>query len=150
MKLREKLLWKFTERASPKDIPRIEEKLDRMNRGPIKEIWDKVKMLWRFIKDPEAPWEAKAVAIGALLYLISPLDAVPDIILGVGLLDDVAVILFVCKKLADALKKYIVEAVREAAEKKAKEEVAKHREIVRISVLGAIAIAVIVLTLKLI
>ena len=148
MKLREKLLEKFTKRASQKDIPRIEKKLALMNRGPIKEIWDKVRLLWKFIKDPEAAWEAKAVAIGALIYLIFPVDAVPDIIPVFGLLDDVAVILLVCKKLSDELKKYIVDTVRETTKGKAEVELEKHYKMVWASVLGAIAIAVIVLILK--
>ena len=36
--------------------------------------------------------KVKAIAIGALLYLIFPLDAIPDIIPALGLTDDVAVI----------------------------------------------------------
>ena len=147
---REKLREKFTERASEEDPQRIEEKLPSMKKGPIKKVWDEVQLLWKLIKDPNAAWEAKAAAIGALIYLISPLDAVPDIIPVFGLLDDVAVILFVCKKLADALKEYTVEVVRETAEIKAEIEVKKHYKIVWASVLGAIAIAVIVLILKLI
>ena len=66
-----------------------------MNRGPVRAIWDKVQQLWRFIRAPEMPWSRKAMAAGSLLYLVSPLDAVPDVIPVGGLLDDVAVILFV-------------------------------------------------------
>ena len=147
---REKLWEKFTERASEEDPQRIEEKLPSMKKGPIKKVWDEVQLLWQLIKDPNAAWGAKAAAIGALIYLISTVDAVPDVIPGVGLLDDVAVILFVCKKLADALKEYTVEVVKETAEIKAEIEVKKHYKIVWASVLGAIAIAGIVLILKLI
>ena len=81
-----------------------------MNRGPVRAIWDKVQQLWQFTRDPEVPWSTKAMAAGALLYLISPLDAVPDVIPGAGLVDDVAVILFVVGTLAGALKKYAVDA----------------------------------------
>ena len=147
---REKLWEKFTERASEEDPQRIEEKLPSMKKGPIKKVWDEVQLLWQLIKDPNAAWGAKAAAIGALIYLISTVDAVPDVIPGVGLLDDVAVILFVCKKLADALKEYTVEVVKETAEIKAEIEVKKHYKIVWASVLGAIAIAGIVLILRLI
>ena len=44
------------------------------------------------------------MAAGSLLYLVSPLDAVPDVIPAGGLLDDVAVILFVARVLAGPLK----------------------------------------------
>lgn len=144
-------LWEnFTRGASEEDSQRIEEKLPFMRKGPIKKIWGEVKLLGKLIKDPKAAWGAKAAAIGALIYLISPADAVPDFIPGAGLLDDVAVILFVCKKLADALKEYTVEVVREATEIKAEIEVKKHYKVVWASVLGAIAIAGVVLILRLI
>ena len=48
------LLRKFTKRASLQDIPKIAGKLGAMNRGPVVKIWDKVQVLWRFIKDPDA------------------------------------------------------------------------------------------------
>lgn len=89
------------------DAERIDpDKLKRMNRGPIAKIWDKVVALWEYIKDPNAPLGGKAIAIAALVYLISPLDAVPDFIPG-GLLDDAGVITVAVAKLADDLRKYL-------------------------------------------
>ena len=81
-------------------------KLARMNRGPIAKIWDQVLALWEFVKDPDAPLAGKAIAVGALIYLISPIDAVPDFIPFAGLLDDVSVIAAAVAKLANDLKKY--------------------------------------------
>ena len=110
------LLRKFTKRASLKDVPEIARKLGAMNRGPMVKIWDKVQVLWRFIKDPEVAWGKKATAVGSLIYLVSPLDAVPDFIPAAGLLDDVAVILFVAQMLAESLKSYAADATSETAE----------------------------------
>lgn len=46
--------------------------------------------IWRFLRDPEAPRSAKVVAALALVYLISPVDAVPELIAPlVGWLDDI-------------------------------------------------------------
>lgn len=104
------LLRKFTRRASLRDIPKIAGKLGAMNRGPVVKIWDKVQVLWRFIKDPDVAWGKKATAVGSLIYLISPLDAVPDFIPAGDLLDDVAVILFVAQMLAESLKAYGADA----------------------------------------
>ena len=120
------LLRKFTKRASLKDIPKIAAKLGAMNRGPVETIWDKVQVLWRFIKDPEVAWAKKATAVGSLVYLVSPLDAVPDFIPGGGLLDDVAVILFVVQMLAGSLKAYAADTPPEAAEDKAEVEINTH------------------------
>ncbi len=92
--------------ASESDIRRIDDKIGGMKKGKLAEVWDKVMKLYRFIKDPNAPWGRKALAIGALIYMISPLDAVPDPIPIVGLLDDVGIITAAFTKLANELKKY--------------------------------------------
>ena len=143
-------LWeKFTSGASEEDSKRIEEKLPFMKKGPIKKIWGEVKLLWKLIKDPKAAWGAKAAAIGALIYLISTLDAVPDIIPVVGLLDDVAVILFVCKKLADEIKKYASEAIEDIIIDTTKIKIIGYIITVLVALLGAIAIGGIDPVLKL-
>ena len=120
------LLRKFTKRASLTDLPKIARQLGAMNRGPMVKIWDKVQVLWRFIGDPNVAWAKKATAVGSLVYLISPLDAVPDFIPAAGLLDDVAVILFVAQMLAESLKTYAADAATETAEGEAGAEVKKH------------------------
>ena len=109
------LLRKFTRRASLQDIPEIARKLGGMNRGPMVNVWDKVQVLWRFIRDPEVAWAKKATAVGSLVYLVSPLDAIPDFIPAGGLLDDVAVILFVVQMLAGSLKSYEADPAAESA-----------------------------------
>lgn len=102
----EKMFNEMTNNASQEDIRKIGNNLSKMNRGKVAEIWDKVMALWSFIKDPNAPWAGKAIAIGALLYLISPIDAVPDFIPVVGLADDVGVIALAVAKLAGDLTNY--------------------------------------------
>jgi len=106
MEKRDEMFQQMQNNASEADVDKIRKNLSGMNRGKIAEIWDKVMSLWKFVQDPDAPWVGKAVAIGALIYLISPLDAVPDIIPVVGLTDDVAIILAAVAKVASDLKKY--------------------------------------------
>jgi len=50
-------------------------------------------LLFGLVKDGRVPLRYKASLIGAGVLAISPLDAVPDFIPGVGMLDDVAVVL---------------------------------------------------------
>lgn len=49
-------------------------------------------ILYFCLKDEDTPAWAKSVVIGALGYFISPIDAIPDYIPGIGLADDAAVI----------------------------------------------------------
>ncbi|MBA2116526.1 YkvA family protein [Bremerella alba] len=99
-------LHEYAQKASPEDVQKIREKLGSMNRGPIKKIWDDVKSLWQMVTDPSASWTSKAIAIGAVLYLVSPLDGIPDLLPLVGLTDDAAVIMAAVATLAFELKKY--------------------------------------------
>lgn len=48
------------------------------------------KGLWRFLRDPEAPRGSKILAVLTLLYVVSPIDAIPEMIVPLlGWLDDV-------------------------------------------------------------
>lgn len=49
--------------------------------------------LYFCLRDPDTPTWAKTVILGALGYLILPLDAIPDILPGVGLTDDAGTIM---------------------------------------------------------
>lgn len=44
--------------------------------------------------------------IGSLLYLLNPMDLVPDFLLGIGFLDDLAVFSYMIKKIRKELDKY--------------------------------------------
>ncbi|WP_110690821.1 YkvA family protein [Salinicola endophyticus] len=48
--------------------------------------------LYFVLKRPDVPIWAKSTIIGALGYFISPLDAIPDVIAGVGFTDDASVL----------------------------------------------------------
>lgn len=53
--------------------------------GPI----GRVLAFWKILRDKSVPWWGKASFIAASLgYAINPLDLMPDLILGIGWLDD--------------------------------------------------------------
>lgn len=47
-----------------------------------------------------------APIIGAIIYVVSPVDAIPDFILGAGFVDDIAVVGIVLKQVYDILERY--------------------------------------------
>lgn len=88
------------EKASEDDVQALDSKLPSMRKGVIAKVWDKVLFLWEKAKSPDIPMSVKISIIGALLYLLLPIDVVPDVIPGLGLLDDLAVILTVVRKVS--------------------------------------------------
>ena len=52
------------------------------------EIIEKVLILYYCLQDTDTPSWAKTIIIGALGYFIVPLDAIPDLMAGVGFSDD--------------------------------------------------------------
>ena len=109
----EEMYKEYTNNANEEDINKIANNINKMKKGPIAKIWDQVSALWQMVKDPSAAWSSKAVAIGALIYLISPIDAIPDVIPVLGLTDDVGVITAAVASLSYALSKYMKKKDRE-------------------------------------
>ncbi|WP_269515294.1 YkvA family protein [Brevundimonas subvibrioides] len=68
-------------------------------------------------RDPETPLAAKGVMMGALAYFVLPLDAIPDILAGIGFTDDAAVITAVIATLGANIRKRHREAAERALER---------------------------------
>jgi len=113
---KEKIYSTYESNASQSDILTIDKDLQSMNRGKVKDIWTKVQALYQLIKDPEAAWQSKAMAIGSLVYLVSPIDAIPDPIPVLGLSDDVAIIIATLATLGVQINKYLIGYQREKGE----------------------------------
>ena len=58
----------------------------------IAEIVSQAKVAWRLFLDPKVPAAVKLIPVAALVYLISPIDLIPDIPV-LGQIDDLVVIL---------------------------------------------------------
>lgn len=90
-------------------IPQIKEYLSK---NGLKEVKDKVLLLIDYLGDivngnyKDYNGKALLYVVAAMIYLVSPIDVIPDFILGVGLTDDVAVILFVLREVSLELDKY--------------------------------------------
>ncbi|KAF0151624.1 MAG: hypothetical protein FD143_1757 [Ignavibacteria bacterium] len=56
-----------------------------------------LKALYRYMLDRHISWYRKSIVVGALIYFISPIDAIPDLAPLIGYLDDLGVIAAVLK-----------------------------------------------------
>ena len=57
------------------------------------ELTKRFRLVWLLFRDEKVPLWTKSIPPLSLLYLISPVDFVPDALLGLGQLDDFGVIL---------------------------------------------------------
>lgn len=59
-------------------------------------LWSVVRgdarLLWRALRRPDAPAWLKWGVAGIVLYLLSPVDLIPDVIPVVGVLDDIVIV----------------------------------------------------------
>jgi uncharacterized membrane protein YkvA (DUF1232 family) len=68
------------------------------NRGPLADVWDYLTALFRLLRAyirrdyRDIPWGSIVLVIVAIIYFVSPIDLIPDIIPGFGFTDDAAVI----------------------------------------------------------
>jgi uncharacterized membrane protein YkvA (DUF1232 family) len=66
-----------------------------------------VKEAYQYATDPRVPTRYKVMAAAALLYFISPVDAVSDFIPGLGYLDDAAVLAAFLVSVREAVKEVV-------------------------------------------
>jgi uncharacterized membrane protein YkvA (DUF1232 family) len=58
----------------------------------LTELMTTLQLVWRLLNDPRVPLLTKAIVPGIVLYVLSPIDLIPDLIPLLGQLDDAAVI----------------------------------------------------------
>lgn len=65
-----------------------------------------VVKLFLLVRDRRAGWRDLAPAVAALVYFVTPVDAVPDMLPGVGFVDDATLIATVVLSLGPRLEAY--------------------------------------------
>ena len=92
----------------------LEEAMEKAEnlQGPLEKVWDKLILMFGVVKDwlkgdyKEFPIGSIVAIIASLLYLICPIDIIPDFIPVVGYIDDVFVIGLVFAQVYSDLEKY--------------------------------------------
>lgn len=99
------------EQLAPRKVSRLEQK---QAKGFLKNIIylipNFLKLLYRLFKDSRVPNAEKAFLIGAIAYVISPIDLIPDFIPFIGEVDDLYLVSLTILRL---LNRAPAEAVRE-------------------------------------
>lgn len=69
-------------------------------------------LTWRLYRDPRVSTGLKrAITVGALAYVVSPIDVLPDLLLGIGQADDLGILVGLVFLLSNLLVKFAPEDV---------------------------------------
>lgn len=80
----------------------------------IKEFMLQFRLAWRLFWDNRVPWAAKLIPVAAIAYIVSPFDLIPDFALGLGQLDDLAILLIGLRLFIDVCPNLLVKEHRSA------------------------------------
>ena len=60
--------------------------------GALTQIVRTLRLVWRLFNDTRVHWFPKLIIPAAILYVLSPIDLIPDPMLGLGQLDDLGIL----------------------------------------------------------
>lgn len=66
----------------------------------------KISLIFKFIFDKKIPLKEKWMIIIPAIYIISPIDLIPEPILGFGFIDDIIMLVFLFSIIREKTKKY--------------------------------------------
>jgi uncharacterized membrane protein YkvA (DUF1232 family) len=83
-------------------------------KNALHEVWDRLHLLfdlvtaWRKGDYRKIPTGSILMIIATIIYFVSPIDIIPDFLVGLGIIDDAAVIGFTLKQISSDLEKFKV------------------------------------------
>jgi len=111
--------WKENSVDSVKIEKNVEKSIAARKNEPgfWREIWQQVQLVYYLLRDPEVPFYLKIIPFTALVYLVMPLDLIPDPALLIGQLDDLTVLFVAGKMFVQMAPQHVVakhiEAIRQ-------------------------------------
>jgi uncharacterized membrane protein YkvA (DUF1232 family) len=83
----------------------------RSTGGPnwVAEWVKRLRLAWRLWREPSLPGWLKLIPLGAVVYILLPVDLIPDWILGLGQVDDLGLILLSLRLFLDLCPSEIVQ-----------------------------------------
>lgn len=107
----EQYIFEKQEEVTPETVRGLlEEEFKIRNKYKKEEIWDKIKDLFEaffgLLRDPDARWDHKVLSAVAILYLVAPIDLIPDVIPVIGYLDDLFIFMLIAAQIGSALIAY--------------------------------------------
>lgn len=96
------------EELSEKDTISLAHQIDKKvknNKGKLSFL-KHIFALKNYMLDKDVKWYKKSIVVAALIYFISPIDAIPDFSPFIGYLDDLGIIAWTIKFLGDELSNY--------------------------------------------
>lgn len=96
----------------------------------VKELIRQLRLAWRLFKDRRVPWPIKLIPPAALIYVLAPIDIIPDLGLGLGQLDDLAIVLLSLKLFIELAPPEVVREHLRALGAKISEWTAKEPEVI--------------------
>ena len=88
-------------------------KIPLRSRGfSLEAVWNDILVAWKLLWDKRVPFLTKLIVPFALLYTLSPLDFLPDFIVGIGQVDDLTLIVLALTAFLKLAPKPVVEELR--------------------------------------
>ena len=78
----------------------------------LKAVVNQVWLTWKLLLDKRVPAWMKLLLAVPLIYVLSPIDLIPDFILGLGQLDDLGIVLLGMRMFESIVPEYIVQEHR--------------------------------------
>jgi uncharacterized membrane protein YkvA (DUF1232 family) len=92
---------------------KVEDKTSESAAGALAGVSDELKALARLVRAyatgdyRQVSGESMAVVVGAVLYVVSPIDIIPDFLVGAGFLDDAGVLAFAYRKVHKEVEEFL-------------------------------------------